>query len=316
MKLKKLLNISYPIIQGGLARTARGPLAAAVSNAGGLGLVGTGGFTTEQFEEEIAIAKSLLAPGKSVGVNLVLTNLNLDEQIDVAIREGISIATISSGNPAPFMEKLLSHNMIVIPLVGSVRMAQKSESLGASAVVFEGMEAGGHVGNLGTMAALPQIVDAVSIPVIAAGGIAGGRQILAAQALGAEGVQMGTRFLVAEETQIHPDFKQAILDAKDTSTVLTGMSLGSPVRQLSNAMTEEYLRLEQSGASVEELEKVTVGSLGRAVFEGDRERGSMMAGQVVGMLNKIESVSEIFKGLRKEYEEARGKISGGESFFD
>lgn len=314
MKLTQLLNIKYPIIQGGMARIARGELAAAVANAGGLGLVGTGGFTVEEFKKELQIAKEKTLPGKVFGVNIVLMEKDIEEKVQIAIEEKVAAVTLAAGNPAPYIPRFLEAGIKVIAVIANSKMAKKVESLGAHACVMEGLEAGGHIGSLTTMASLIQIVQSVNIPVVAAGGFGHGAQILAAQVMGAAGVQMGTRFLVADETPIHDNFKQALIDATDFGTDVTGAVSGHGVRQLSNKMTQEYIKLEKQGASEEELMKVVAGSLGRAVFEGDRETGSMMAGQIAGILQKRDSVQGIFDQLVQEYQEAKKAIQAQEDF--
>lgn len=314
MKLTQLLNIKYPIIQGGMARIARGELAAAVANAGGLGLVGTGGFTVEEFKKELQIAKEKTLPGKVFGVNIVLMEKDIEEKVQIAIEEKVAAVTLAAGNPAPYIPRFLEAGIKVIAVIANSKMAKKVESLGAHACVMEGLEAGGHIGSLTTMASLIQIVQSVNIPVVAAGGFGHGAQILAAQVMGAAGVQMGTRFLVADETPIHDNFKQALIDATDFGTDVTGAVSGHGVRQLSNKMTQEYIKLEKQGASEEELMKVVAGSLGRAVFEGDRETGSMMAGQIAGILQKRDSVQGIFDQLVQEYQEAKKAIQVQEDF--
>lgn len=314
MKLTELLNIKYPIIQGGMARIARGELAAAVSNAGGLGLVGTGGFTVEEFKAELQKADEKIQPGKIYGVNIVLMEKDIEEKVQIAIEKRVPVVTLAAGNPAPYIPRFLEVGTKVIAVIANSKMAKKVESLGAHACVMEGLEAGGHIGSLTTMAALIQIVKSVNIPVIAAGGFGHGAQILAAQAMGAAGVQMGTRFLVAHETPIHDNFKQALIDANDFGTDVTGAFSGHAVRQLSNKMTQEYIKLEKSGASEEELMKVVAGSLGRAVFEGDRETGSMMAGQIAGILQKRDSIQGIFDQLINEYQEAKKDLCKSEDY--
>lgn len=314
MNLNELLNIKYPVIQGGMARIARGKLAAAVSNAGGLGLVGTGGFTIEEFRNEIKIARENLEEGKIFGVNLVLIEKDIEEKIEITIEEKIPVVTMGAGNPAPYMEKLLGAGLVVIPVVGNTKMAKKVEALGVQACIIEGMEAGGHLGKMGSMASILQVSSLVDIPVIAAGGIGHGAQVLAAQAMGAGGVQMGTRFLVAEETEIHENFKQALIDAKDYETDITGVTKNEPVRQLSNEMTKAYIKKEFEGADSQELTDLVKGSLSRAIFEGDVKTGSMMAGQIVGILDKVQTVEEIFEQMVKEYKEAKESIEKNEDF--
>ena len=306
MSLKEILGIKYPIIQGGMARISRGNLASAVANAGGLGLVGTGGLQVEEFRDEIRIAKSKVEDGKVFGVNIVLMEPNVEEKIQVALDEEIGIFVLAAGNPAAHVPGLLEKGKKVITVVANAKMAKKAESLGVTAVVFEGMEDGGHIGSTTTMAMLPQVVKAVNIPVLSAGGIATGAQILAAQVLGAQGVQMGTRFLVADETAIHENFKQAVIDYEGHQTDLTGGD--HPVRQLSNEMTQSVIKLEKENAPLSELEKYYTGSLSRAVYDGDVKLGSMMAGQSVGLVNKRDSVAGIFKQLTEEYQEAKKAI--------
>lgn len=312
MKLTELLHIKYPIIQGGMARIARGQLASAVANAGGLGLVGTGGFSPEEFEKELDIAFELTEKDKAFGANIVLMEEDIAEKINIAIAKGVKVVTLAAGNPAPWIQKFLDNNIIVICVVGNSKMAKKAESLGAHAVVIEGMEAGGHIGSVTTMAELPQVVNAVSIPVIAAGGIATGSQILACEIMGASGVQMGTRFLVADETPIHDNFKDALISYEGYQTELIGG--GHPVRQLSNTMTKEVNRLSKEGALKEDIEALYKDSLKKAVEDGDTEYGAMMAGLSVGLVKKRSSVKEIFDDLVREYEEARERIVNSDIF--
>lgn len=312
MKITELLNIKYPIIQGGMARIAGGKLAASVSNAGGLGLVGTGGFTVEQFKHELEEADKYIDENKFYGVNIVLMEKDIDEKIDITIEKKVKVVTLGGGNPTNYIQRFLDNNIMVFCVVGNSKMAKKAESLGATAIVFEGMEAGGHIGSATTFAMLPQVIDAVSIPVISAGGIATGAQIFAAQVLGASGVQMGTRFLVADETPIHDNFKEAVIRYEGYETDLTGGD--HPVRQLSNKMTKDYIRLTKEGAPEEEILKVITGSLSRAVYEGDVETGSMMAGQNVGLIKKRDSISGIFSQLIEEYQTAKRKASSSDDF--
>ncbi len=314
MNLSELLNIKYPVIQGGMARIARGKLAAAVSNAGGLGLVGTGGFTVDEFKKELAIAKENIEEGKIFGVNLVLIEKDIEEKIAITIEEKVPVVTMGAGNPAPYMPHLLEAGLVVIPVVGNTKMAKKVETLGAQACIIEGMEAGGHLGKMGSMASILQVSQAVSIPVIAAGGIGHGAQVLAAQAMGAGGVQMGTRFLVAEETEIHENFKQALIDAKDYETDITGVTKNEPVRQLSNDMTKAYIKKEFEGADPKELTDLVKGSLARAIFDGDIKTGSMMAGQIVGILDEVQTVDEIFEQMVREYKEAKESLANSKDF--
>jgi enoyl-[acyl-carrier protein] reductase II len=310
MSITKILGIKYPIFQGGMAQIATAPLVGAVANAGGLGIIGSGGFTADRLREEIQKTKAIT--DKPFAVNLMLMMKNIPELIEVILEEGVKIVTTGAGTPAPYMETFKENGIIVIPVVPSVKIAKKMEALGVDAIVAEGTEAGGHVGETTTMALLPQVVSAVSIPVIGAGGIADGRGIAAAFALGAQGVQVGTRFLATIECPTHPNFKQAVIDADDTSTTVTGRSLGGPVRSIKNSMIAEFLKLESQNASRDELEKLSMGSLRKAVFEGDAERGSIMAGQICGLCNEITTVEEMITSMFKEAQEVLnqlGKIS-------
>ncbi|MGE4571201.1 MAG: enoyl-[acyl-carrier-protein] reductase FabK [Candidatus Izemoplasmatales bacterium] len=296
MDLRDLLNIEYPIIQGGMANIATHQLAAAVSNAGGLGLVGCGGWDPERVREEIRKTKELT--DKPFGVNIMLMSPHAKDISDVVIEEGVKIVTTGAGSPGIYMKKWKEAGIIVIPVVPSVAFAIRLEKSGADALVVEGTEAGGHIGETSTMTLIPQVVDAVSIPVIAAGGIADHRGLDAAFILGAKGVQIGTVLLASEECPIHENYKQMVIKAKDTSTVVTGRHTGAPVRVLKNQMSREYLDLTKYGqASLEQLEKLTLGSLRRAVFDGDLDRGSFMAGQSAGLVKEIRPVKAILKDL-------------------
>ncbi len=290
-----LLNIKYPIFQGAMAWIADGNLAGHVSKAGGLGIIAGGGMPPEVLREEIKTAKGITE--NPFGVNLMLMMENVAEQIDVCIEEGVAVVTTGAGNPGPYMGKLKEAGIKVIPVVPSVALAKRMEKLGADAVIAEGTEAGGHIGQLTTMALVPQIVEAVNLPVIAAGGVAGGKQFAAAIALGAKGVQVGTRFIVAYECTAHENYKEAILKAKDRSTVSTGTTTGHPVRVLNNKLAKEILRLESQGADPVEIENLGKGKLKLAVKDGDVELGSVMAGQVAAMVCKIESCEEIIQDL-------------------
>ena len=291
MNLKNLLDIEFPIIQGGMANIATGEFAAAVSNSGGLGIIATGGLNTEQLKEEIRKCKSLT--DKPFGVNLMLLNPCIDEIAIMIIEEGVKIITTGAGNPGKYISKWKEENMIIIPVVPSVALARRMEKLGATAIIAEGTESGGHVGELTTMTLLPQVINAVNIPVIAAGGIASGSQFAAAISLGACGVQVGTCLLVSTECPIHENYKEAILKAKDTGTIVTGRNVGVPVRALKNYMTREYVKIEKTTNDKMELEKYTLGSLRKAVFDGDIKMGSMMAGQVSGQLTEIKPIRDI-----------------------
>ena len=301
-----LLGIKYPIIQGAMAWIADGNLAGHVSKEGGLGIIAGGGMPIDILRNEIKKAKAITE--NPFGVNLMLMMPNIEEQIDVCIEEGVKVVTTGAGNPGVYMEKLKAAGIKVIPVVASVALAKRMEKIGADAVVAEGMEAGGHIGEITTMALVPQIAEAVSIPVIAAGGIGGGKQFLAAFALGAEGVQVGTKFLVADECNVHDNYKEAIIKAKDRSTVATGNYTGHPVRVINNKLAKEMLEMEKHGASVEELEKLGTGKLRLAAVEGDVKEGSVMSGQVASMVTKRESVKDIIEGLMKTLETERENL--------
>lgn len=299
-KLTELLGIEYPVIQGGMAWVAEHKLASAVAEAGGLGLIGAGGAPASFVREQICKAKELTQ--KPFGVNLMLMNPEADEIARIIVEEGVKVVTTGAGNPAKYMAMWKEAGIRVIPVVASTAMAKLMERAGADAVVAEGMESGGHIGSLTTMALVPQVVDAVSVPVIAAGGIGDGRGLAAALMLGAEGVQMGTRFVVAKESIVHANYKEKLIKAKDIDSEVTGMSTGHPVRSLRNKMTREYLRLEQEGAGFEELEKLGLGALRRAVVEGDVVNGTVMAGQIAGMVSKEQSCREMIEEIMAEAE--------------
>lgn len=291
----KLLNIKYPLIQGGMANVANHQLAAAVANAGGLGLIGAGGNDEEWVRQEIRKCKQLT--NKPFGVNIMLMSPHAEKIAKVVIEEAVKVVTTGAGNPGSYIASWKEAGIIVIPVVPSVALAKRVERSGADAVVVEGTEAGGHIGELTTMALVPQVVDAVSIPVIAAGGIADKRGVLAAFVLGAKGVQVGTVILTAEECPVHINYKKMIVDAKDTDTIVTGRSTGAPVRVLKNQMARYYMKLSNEGASLEELEKLTLGSLRRAVIDGDINTGSFMAGQISGLIKEIKPVKVIIEDL-------------------
>ena len=299
-KVTELLQIEYPIIQGGMAWVAEHHLAAAVSEAGGFGLIGAASAPPEIVREEIRKAKELT--DKPFGVNIMLLNPNADEVAKIVVEEGIQAVTTGAGNPEKYMPMWKEAGVKVIPVVASVAMAKRMERYGADAVVAEGMEAGGHIGNQTTMALIPQIVDAVNIPVIAAGGIGDGRGVAASFMLGAEGVQMGTRFVVADESIVHDNYKDRIVKAKDIDSVVTGQSTGHPVRCLRNQMTKEYIKKEQEGVPFEELERMTLGSLRKAVMDGDILNGTVMAGQIAGLVSKRQSCKEILQDIMTEAE--------------
>ena len=298
MTITKLLGIKYPVFQGAMAQIARYQLASAVSNAGGLGIIASGGMSPEQLREEIVNCKK--HTDKPFAVNLMLMMHNIDEIIDVVIEEGVGIVTTGAGTPRKHMPKLKEAGIKVIPVIPSVKAAKKMEELGCDAVVVEGMEAGGHVGESTTMALLPQVTSAVNIPVIAAGGIADGRGVAAAYCLGASGVQMGTVFLATEECPVSENYKNAILEAVDTSTTLTGTKFGAPVRGIKNELTKRYHELEEKSSTLMELEELTLGSLRKAAYEGDVENGSIMSGQIAGLVNEIRPVKDVIEGIFEE----------------
>ncbi len=304
MRINELLGTKYPFIQGGMANIATGEFAAAVSNAGGLGLIGAGGMNPDMLRENIRKCRKLT--DNIFGVNLMLMHPQADEMAEIILEENVKVVTTGAGNPGKYMKDWKAAGMIVMPVVAGVALAKKMESEGADAVIAEGTESGGHVGEMTTMTLVPQVVDAVKIPVVAAGGIADGRQLAAAFILGACGVQLGTCLLVSEECPIHPAYKDAVIRARDNGTVVTGRIAGTPVRVIKNAMTREYVKKEREGADVMELEQFTLGSLRRAVFEGDVKTGSLMAGQVSGQLKEIRPVADIFADLYAGYEKLSG----------
>lgn len=289
--LNEILGTRYPIIQGGMANIATGEFAAACSNAGALGLIGSGGMNADSLRENIRRAKQLT--DRPFGVNIMLMHPQADEFARIVVEEGVRFVTTGAGNPGKYMESWKAAGITVIPVVAATVLARHLVKCGADALIAEGTESGGHVGEMTTMALVPQVADAVDVPVIAAGGIASGRQMAAAFALGACGAQLGTCLLVAEECPIHPNYKAALLKAKDSDTIVTGRIGGTPVRVLKNRMSREYVRQEKAGAGKMELEKFTLGSLRRAVFDGDTETGSLMAGQVAGMLRDVRPVQAI-----------------------
>lgn len=306
MKLNEILGIKYPLIQGGMANIATGEFAAAVSNAGGLGLIGAAGMTPEALRENIHIAKE--KTGEKFGVNLMLMNPQVEEMAQIVVEEGIKYLTTGAGNPGKYMQKWKEAGIFVMPVVASVALARLMEKAGADAVIAEGTESGGHIGELTTMALVPQVVDAVNIPVIAAGGIADGRQLAAAYCLGAAGAQVGTCLLVSEECPVHKAYKEAVVKAKDIDTIVTGRIAGTPVRILKNKMAREYVKKEKAGADLMELEQYTLGSLRRAVVQGDVQTGSVMAGQVAGQLTEIRSLAQILEKLHNGSLEVMKKL--------
>ena len=300
-RVTELLGIEYPIIQGGMAWVADHHIAAAVSEAGGLGLIAAANAPAEWVREQIREAKKLT--DKPFGVNIMLMSPNADEVAKIVVEEGIKVITTGAGSPEKYMEAWKAAGVKVIPVVASVALAKRMERCGADAVVAEGTESGGHIGETTTMALVPQVVDAVKIPVIAAGGIADGRGIAAAFMLGAEAVQMGTRFVVAKESNVHQNYKDRVIAAKDIDSVVTGRSTGHPVRSLRNSMTREYLDMEKEGVEFEKLERLTLGTLRKAVVDGDVKQGTVMAGQIAGLVSKEQTCEEIINELMKEVSE-------------
>ena len=306
-KLNEILGTEFPFIQGGMANIATGAFAAAVSNAGAMGLVGSGGMDAEALRREIRTAKD--NTDKPFGVNLMLMNPHIDDLAKVVVEEGVRFVTTGAGNPGKYVPAWKDAGIKVFPVVAAPILAKRLERYGVDGFIAEGTESGGHVGEMTTMALVPQVVDAVSVPVVAAGGIADGRQLTAAFALGACGVQVGTVLLASEECPIHENYKQAVLKAGANDTVVTGRTTGAPVRVLKNKMSQEYLRLEKNSPPLEELEKLTLGSLRRAVFDGDLDTGSFMAGQVAGMVHEIKPLRKIFEELMAGYEVVRKELA-------
>ena len=297
-RVTELLGITYPVLQGGMAWVAEHHLAAAVSAAGGLGIIAAASAPAEVVKSEIRKARKLT--DRPIGVNIMLMNPNAPEVAKVVLEEGVGIVTTGAGSPAKFMKDFKEAGVKVLPVVASVAMAKMMERCGADGVIAEGMESGGHIGSTTTMCLVPQVADAVKIPVIAAGGIGDGRGIAASFMLGAEAVQIGTRFVTAEESIVHANYKEKILKAKDIDSEVTGMSTGHPIRQIRNRMSREYLRLEKEGAGLEELEQLTLGSLRRAVMDGDVVNGTLMAGQIAGLITKEQTCREIIEEMMDE----------------
>lgn len=297
-RVTDMLGIEYPIIQGGMAWVAEYHLAAAVSEAGGLGILGAGGAPAQWVREQIRKVRETTR--KPFGVNLMLMNPEADAIARVIAEEEVKVVTTGAGNPGKYVAMWKEAGVKVIPVVASVAMARMMERAGADAVVAEGTESGGHIGAATTMTLVPQVVDAVHIPVIAAGGIADGRGLAAAFMLGAEAVQMGTRFIVARESIVHENYKKKVIDARDIDSEVTGMSHGHPVRQLRNQMTREYLKREKAGASFEELEQLTLGALRKAVVEGDAVNGTLMAGQIAGLVHREQTCGEMIAEIMEQ----------------
>jgi len=310
-RITELLNIKYPILQGGMARVATYRLAAAVSEAGGLGIIGAGNASGEVIREEIRKLKKLT--DKPFGVNIMMLSPYAEDIVGIICSEGVPVVTTGAGSPGKYIERLKKHNVKIIPVVPTVSLAKRLEREGVDALIVEGTEAGGHIGELSTMALVPQVVDEVKIPVIAAGGIADGRGFLAALSLGAEGIQMGTRFVCSTECTAHQNYKEAIVKAKDRDAFVTGRSTGYPVRALKNKFTRHFLGLEKKGVPFEELEALNAGRLRLAVEEGDVEQGSLMAGQISGLIRDIKPCREIIEGI---IEEAKENIKYLEAFLN
>ncbi|MBC5628507.1 enoyl-[acyl-carrier-protein] reductase FabK [Clostridium sp. NSJ-6] len=302
----KMLDIKYPIFQGGMAWVSDSSLASAVSNAGGLGIIAGATAPVDYIREEIRKTKALT--DRPFGLNIMLLSDNAEELARVAVEEGVKVITTGAGNPGKYMTMWKEAGIKVIPVVPSVALAKRMERAGADAVIAEGCESGGHVGKLTTMVLVPQVVDAVDIPVIAAGGICDGRGIAAAFALGARGIQMGTRFLVSDECTIHENYKNAVIKAKDIDTVVTGRITGHPVQVIKNKLAREFLKLESSNVSAEKLEELGRGALRRAVKDGDVDNSSLMAGQISGMVTRKQNVKEIIEEIFDEYEELRKSL--------
>lgn len=294
-EISKMLNIKYPILQGGMAWIATHKLAAAVSNAGGLGIIAAGSLPADVIREEIRKLKELT--DKPFGVNIMLMSPYAEDIVGIVCDEGVPVVTTGAGNPGKYIPKLKEHNVKVIPVVPTVSLARRVERFGVDAVIVEGTEAGGHIGDIGTMALVPQVADAVNIPIIAAGGIADGRGYLAALALGADGVQIGTRFVCSTEADIHENYKEAIINAKDRDALVTGRSTGHPVRGLKNKFSREFTELEKIETDIMELEKMNVGRLKLAAQKGDIANGSLMAGQISGLINEIKTCKEIIDSI-------------------
>jgi len=300
-KLCEILGIKYPIIQGGMAWAGTAELASAVSNAGGLGMLGAAVMSPTQLQEEIKKTRGWT--DKPFGVNIYYLSPDVENFIDIVIKEEVPVLTTGAGNPGKHILRLRDTGIKVLPVMASVALAQRLARLGVTALIAEGMEGGGHVGELTTMAMLPQMVEAVNLPLVAAGGIADGRGLAAAFALGAQGVQMGTRFLCSEECIAHPNFKQAVLNAKDRSTTITARNSGHPVRVLKNRLSRRFAQMEADGATKEELERLGQGALRAAVINGDLDEGSLMTGQIAGLIKEVKPVKEIIEEITAEAEE-------------
>ncbi|AKP66471.1 NAD(P)H-dependent flavin oxidoreductase [Companilactobacillus ginsenosidimutans] len=295
MTITKLLGIKYPIIQGSMARISRHELVSAVSNAGGLGVLTSVGMDKAELAHQIDLVRQ--ETDKPFGVNLMLQQSNIPDMVEVIVEKKVPVVLTGAGTPAPYFDQLHIMGAKVIPVIPNVSIAKKMEELGVDAVVAEGMESGGHIGQMTTMTLVPQVADAINIPVIAAGGIGDRRAVAASLVLGAQGVQVGTAFLVAKETPIPDSYKQMVLDAQDTSTAITGLTIGDPVRGLKNDLVTKILKMEQTGSTKEELRDLLDGSLSKAVYEGNTQTGSFMAGEIAGEINQIKSAKEIIEAM-------------------
>ena len=306
MYLNKIFNIEFPIFQGGMAQVATGSFAADVSNAGAMGIIGTGAMNAEMLKAEIDAGRAKTE--RPFGINLMMMNPDVERMADVIAGSGASLVTTGAGNPGKYIELWKSKGIKVFPVVSSVALAKRLEYMGADGMIAEGCESGGHIGEITTMVLVPQIVDAVSVPVVAAGGIACGRQMAAAEVLGATGIQVGTVLLASEECPIHQNYKDAVIKAKDRSTIVTGRNSGAPVRVIKNPMAQEYLEHEKAGADLMELEKYTLGALRRAVHDGDIKRGSLMAGQASALVKEVKPLRSIFEQMMREYEDCKNEF--------
>lgn len=306
LNINEMFNIKYPIFQGGMAQVATGAFAAAVSNAGAMGIIGSGAMNAEALRKEIEIAREIT--DKPFGVNLMLLNPDAENMAKLLGEMKVPLVTTGAGNPGKFVSYWKENNIKIFPVVSSVALAKRLEESGVDGIIAEGCESGGHIGELTTMVLLPQVVESVSIPVIAAGGIGLGSQMVAIEAMGASGAQIGTLFLASKECPIHPNYKSAVIGARDRSTIVTGRRSGAPVRVIKNQMAKEYLKRELEGADLMELEQYTLGALRKAVHDGDDKHGSMMAGQSAAFPKKISTLDEILTNLMEEYSQVKGRI--------
>ncbi|MGF3066997.1 NAD(P)H-dependent flavin oxidoreductase [Facklamia sp. P12950] len=305
-RICQLLGIEYPIIQGAMANVSRYQLVGAVSEAGGLGVIASGGMSADELRRQIQEVKKMTR--KPFAVNLMLQMKNIEELVEVIIEEGVPVVTTGAGTPKNFISALHQANVKVLPVIPNVKIAKKMEALGVDAIIAEGQEAGGHIGQVSTLPLVRQVIRSVDVPIVAAGGIFDGAGMLAVEALGASGVQIGSLFLSSKESPIKEGFRNLVLQADETTTVVTGRRLGHPVRVLPNKMTEKYIRLEYEGASDEDLMKLAEGAMRRAVYEDDVEEGSLMCGQSIGLITESQSVDAIIQKLMEEYRQARLKL--------